>query len=395
MEDEQKEVIRSRIISATQSFDGWFRAWKIKNKLEIDVDGLFTIGKNEIRFDVLRSRLFIEAKEDGKRFTYIDIDAHFSVLFDRLRNEHIQAICKQINVVEVNDTCEQFIRAITGKQKDIDVASLKHFVWQVKRKLMGLSVEHHMMIVLCGHSGSGKSVAIRKLIGPLEKLYAEKQLDCVADERQYQAFEDRYIILFDEMAREQKADVNALKRIITSDRITFRPLFTNLQKTIRNKSTMIGTSNQEIRDLVKDHLSSRRWYQIDSQELCDWEVINKMDYIALWRSVDANQASPIVKHLESVKQWQQETKYLSPVEQFIEEIDLKKSKDFKVPSICLFKKFVEWSKDNCEYTVSSIDFYRRLRAIGYESCGILRYKNQRVRGIFGHAEGLEMIPVIN
>ena len=64
----------------------------------------------------------------------------------------------------------------------LDIAVVKHFVWQVKRKLIGLPVDHHIMPILFGKSGGGKSVAIHKLVEPLKELTLETNMSVFQDQ---------------------------------------------------------------------------------------------------------------------------------------------------------------------------------------------------------------------
>jgi hypothetical protein len=72
------------------------------------------------------------------------------------------------------------VRALTGKEDPVDVAVMKHFVWQVKRKLNEMAVEDHLMVILYCAQRVGKSEAIR--------------------------------MFFDEMAKAQKTDMEAFKK---------------------------------------------------------------------------------------------------------------------------------------------------------------------------------------
>ena len=48
-------------------------------------------------------------------------------------------------------------------------AVLKHFIWQVKQKLLRRPVKHHLMpVVFSPEQGSGKTTFVQKFLGPLQ-----------------------------------------------------------------------------------------------------------------------------------------------------------------------------------------------------------------------------------
>lgn len=44
-----------------------------------------------------------------------------------------------------HDVVSDWVWAVTGKRDKLDVAIIKHFIWQIKRKINALSAEHHLM----------------------------------------------------------------------------------------------------------------------------------------------------------------------------------------------------------------------------------------------------------
>ena len=84
---------------------------------------------------------------------------------------------------------------------------LKKFCWQVQRKLNGLPVSRHVMVVLTGPQGGGKSELLRALVQPLEELSASLDLRTLTDERTAAVFEDCFIGVVDELDKAERANV--------------------------------------------------------------------------------------------------------------------------------------------------------------------------------------------
>jgi hypothetical protein len=218
-----------------------------------------------------------------------------------------------------NDQLGRWVMAVTGQTMPMDVAVMGHFVWQVKRKLMGLPVVWHMMPIVYGESGSGKSQAIQRLLSPINELtVAPQDMGVFGDSREARIFTRSYVAFFDEMAKSEKVDVGALKNKISCDTVTYRALYSNYQTTQNNTCTFIGATNHPIQNLIYDPTSARRFWQINSLVRCDWDAINDIDYSAIWTSIDEAADSPIVPFLDQVMSVQkQELRAKSLVEQWL------------------------------------------------------------------------------
>ncbi len=205
------------------------------------------------------------------------------------------------------DLIAQWIEAVTGAKDELDIAVARHFIWQVKRKLFGLPVDFHLMIVLVGKSGGGKSVAVHKLIGPLIEVTSFRDLRIFNDQFARRAFNRSFIIHFDELARSQDADINALKDVITASTIDWRGIGSETIHSAVQNSTFIGCSNLPVRERIQDPTSSRRFWQLDCADQLSWETINVIDYFALWKSIDENGPCPLLPVLNEIRVRQEQT----------------------------------------------------------------------------------------
>jgi hypothetical protein len=214
----------------------------------------------------------------------------------------------------------RWVRAVTGKEDPVDVAVVKHFIWQVKRKLHGLKVEHHLMAVIKGPQGGGKSSAIAALLAMLGELVdVLSDLSALGDERQ--AFRQAlYFVTFcDEMAKAERVCVDSLKNRITSDVLKWRVLGLNTRAAGTNATTFIGALNGDIRDIIQDVTGMRRFYQIEAVERLDWDSINAINYAELWRSVDHLAEAPIKPVMEQLRVRQEAIRGKDMIEEWLDE----------------------------------------------------------------------------
>ena len=220
-----------------------------------------------------------------------------------------------------SDLIATWVKAVCGTTSKLDVAVMKHFIWQVKRKLAGLSVGHHMMPVIFGKSGAGKSVAVSRLIEPLKSVTLQTDMGIFEDAFSRRAFSRNYVVFFDELHGSDSADVNAMKQIITAPAIEWRAMRSERVMSAPQNSTFIGCSNDPVRDRIKDPTSSRRFWQITCADKVDWETINSINYEELWSSVDETGPAPVIDCLDEIRNVQEaEIRAKDIVEQWLDEI---------------------------------------------------------------------------
>jgi hypothetical protein len=246
---------------------------------------------------------------------------------------------------------ERLVKAITGSNSTLHVAVLKHFLWQVKRKIYGISVSYHNMPVLVGKSGSGKSQLIKKMLHPIHELvYYDGDFKKLVDTREAFNLINYFVYFIDEMSKAETADVESIKNKITSEKIQYRRLGTNSNAVGDNNSTFIGASNLNLQYVIKDATSVRRFFQINTLDKMDWEEINALNYLNMWQSIDESQSEPFIKPVfKEFEEEQQTFKYHTPLEHFIKEegLTLEKDETFtRVSRNNLYKQFSLWISNN-------------------------------------------------
>ncbi len=188
------------------------------------------------------------------------------------------------------------------------------------------------MVVAVGKTGSGKSEALHKFLKPVEPITAEPgSVAMLQDDREKFRLRESYVFFFDEMASAERTCVEAVKHAITAPKVEWRMLHTNHRASGPNRATFVGASNRDI-TISKDPTSARRFYQITTLQRTDWDAINAMDMLSIWKSVDdTGDAPPIKPHLEELAKRQEGWRAKSSVEEWLEDQELEPNPDATAP----------------------------------------------------------------
>jgi len=272
-----------------------------------------------------------------------------------------------------DDPITRFTRAIVGEKcEDFDQhrAVIAHFIWQTKRKIFGLHVNHHMCPVFVGKQGSGKTQAIENLIKPLKFLSIDANLGTFVREAERFVFGTYYIVKLDEFANGRKSDLETMKHIITSDDINYRTFYTQKMAFMPNVSTFIGASNRSVAEIFNDQTGSRRFYEIPCLDKLDWDQIGGntedegIDYFSLWISIDENDESPIAPFISSINSYQEKFRARSIVEEWLASEDLKPQPTDLTEIVALktlHRDFINWMREqNCNFPYTDQRFGRDL-----------------------------------
>lgn len=201
-----------------------------------------------------------------------------------------------VKVFDTSDTPPEFI-----------VAVLKKFIHQVKAKLRGEKVKDHLMVVILGPQGIGKTTFVEQMTKPLEELKLDVDFKMIEDPRNIDIWRS-YILFLDEMGYASKSDIDDIKKAITAKTLTRRPLYTNTKVQVAQNATFIGCSNKELEQLIKDPTGIRRFIGLRFLNNPCWDTMNSIDWADLWRSVDITAEDPIKPFAHLLKEKQEATR---------------------------------------------------------------------------------------
>lgn len=198
-------------------------------------------------------------------------------------------------------------------------AVLQKFIHQVKTKMAGREVGHHLMPVFLGAQGSGKTTFIHKMISPVAELSRDADFKMIADERHISLWKS-YVLFIDEMGHADKADMEIVKHVVTAHVLDRRPMRTTDVVSIRQCATFIGASNKTIAELIRDDTGMRRFVGVSYRADADWAYVNNVDWIAAWRSVLIDAPDPMEEFRDELAAQQAATRHISPVEAWLTDL---------------------------------------------------------------------------
>lgn len=198
-----------------------------------------------------------------------------------------------------------FCRAINPDATPEDVAAVMQWMWQVKRRLAGMTTEQELMLVIYGPvQGSGKTTAVRRLLSHLHEFQLPITANVFRDERERTVIRDYAVGFIDELSGLDRAACSEVKELITADDVSYRILGRNGRHHARRLMNFIGTSNRPVSEIIRDTTGARRFWQLEvppDRKKIDWEALNAIPSADLWEAVSENDPAPILPHLERVR----------------------------------------------------------------------------------------------
>nr|WP_137828338.1 primase-helicase family protein [Methylobacterium sp. L1A1] len=318
-------------------FDGTLRSKAAPSAAQRADEIAGYLAVEEIDGPWLIDELMTEVRANRIKMRKTDVERAVRRLTREAQKARRQAIVEPLLMPDVGATDEAATAwsslAATVFETDaaLCVGCLQHFVWQVKRKLLGLPIRHHLMPVIWSPlQGGGKTTFVRKFLAPLRELATGPVLlSDFTDKRSGDIY--RFPALFvDDMEQMEAKLIPVLKSLVTSEGLRRRKLGTSMSEGHRQRTTLIGTANSAIDALVADATGNRRFASLRFRngkvetggDAAVWPAIDTVDYGLLWRSVDVFGAGPIEAHLEALVALQETGQAPDPVLVWLRALDL-------------------------------------------------------------------------
>lgn len=294
------------------------------------------------------------------------------IQFRKAKRERMELEIKYNPEINADLLWRGLSKAISGEVNELDIIVLKHFVKTVKQKLL---LKHdkaskHMMPVFYGPQEAGKSELMKrflKMVAPVTNFSGKFTM--YSDQRELFNLTQYHVIMFDEMAKAERADVESIKNGITSERITYRVLGTNTQSEGMNNHLPIGASNLELHKIIRDTTGARRFWQIYTLKKMDWDYINSCDFSLIWQSVDEDKEYIEEEQLKLIRKTQEEfIRARTQTELYVEDNIEVGAVDVKdVRGQMLYDDFKSYVKNNSLGSpMSSRNFFDELVKLGFE-----------------------------
>lgn len=283
-----------------------------------------------IGFDEFARTVRMIAVEYGLPFKSQQLDDASDDWFDKTCKDRLWQITAEIDytdTVAVREQGQASLRLLAQTCFDCEhgaefvVAVFNKFIWQVKRKINRIPVTDHLMPVILGPQRSGKSTLIRQLLHPIDELWVPSDFRQITDDRNTMLWRN-FAIFLDEMGFASKSDMETVKNVITTETLNRRIMRTTNMNVVPQNATFIGAANaNELADLIRDVSGTRRFIALDMKATPDRDVINFIDWRAVWQSVDETASDPMAAFKGVLQAVQADDRTKSPVEDWIDSLD--------------------------------------------------------------------------
>lgn len=314
---------RLQLIAAAKNF---VLMWLENNKVTVTYSEVFHMGSIMTKKTEILRKLRLVIPQGA---TYLDDLLEEWVAQEKQRQ--LESFTRNVMGFkpEAVDELAKMMEIFTGRRDELEVAVMRHFIWQIKRKMLDLPVIYHMMPMFYGKQGTGKSLTMRRLLNTLGELWTDTNLTQMTGEQAARLAENHFVLFFDEMSGSSKTEVEALKQLITGDKTKNRAFFTQSYDTMLNRATFLGAANRRLRDLIKDTSGARRFYEIEVTPKVDmtsreslkehWSKLKNINYGLIWHCADEREEEPYIGEFysEIVKNQNETMRHIDPVEQFV------------------------------------------------------------------------------
>lgn len=357
--------------------------WVVDKIKELDInysyayESMKTVKGEIYRSDEFIRRLFLDA--NAARY-FFSVQAIEFAVEEWKRHEKIKVLVRlrervQYDCQYTDKEIKKLLKAVTGKEVDKkDLAVIKQWIWTGKRKLFGLPVKYHIMPVIVGKQGSGKTTFITRLLNPVKDISSlALSFEAFSDERQTPIMNKNYFGFLDELAKANSVAVELIKKGITSETVEWREMRQTGRVVALNNMTFIGASNISVAEVFLDQTGNRRFWEIITQDKITDNDLKDVNYLGIWQCVNENDdRPPILDCLNEIEAHQKEhLRPKSSIEQWIdyncEKGDLK-DKDRRTGAKDLYlsyKSFMNLQNNRAIFTM--VKFYKALKDLGYDS----------------------------
>lgn len=232
------------------------------------------------------------------------------------------------------------------------IAVIKKFIWQVKRKIRGIHIENHMMPILIGGQGTGKSTLLSKILEPIEELSANTDFKQITDDR-YIDLWSNFALKTDEMGWASRSDIDTVKNLVTTNSVNRRFMRTNSSVPVKQNATFIGASNRELNQIIRDESGMRRFVGVKIRRDPDWKRMNKLNMSNLWRSVDEEAEDPTIPYMDEIRAYQESQRVETACEQWMNSLPDNFSTK-STPGFDLYPIYKEWESNH--YSKRKMDY---------------------------------------
>lgn len=269
----------------TKIGNSWYGAPLSLPRIAEEIDGLnieYSLGFKSADIKSMVSKVFNDQKEKSAGVItasvlyYLDEDTDGSWSDDDFK--------KFFDAVFPEDTAPFIVKK----------AALQQFIWNVKYVAQNKrNLSHPLMIMLYGRHGAGKSRFVKWLSSPVGEMFVESKMTSYCDPASQSLKQDNLIIHLEEMAGSKKAEAETIKTTMESGISQSRAHYSHGSLTTYNRAQLIGSSNKEITEVIKDDTGNRRFIQFTLGKTNMNIDYGQFDVEKLWRSILSTDKQPM------------------------------------------------------------------------------------------------------
>jgi len=210
---------------------------------------------------------------------------------------------KTITQYDGNSTLETAIKSLSElispvlinvDHSDLAARGILHWMWQVKRRVYGLSVKNHLAIGFISEGqGEGKTTFVKNICKlfmgePHESfLFLDTTLSELTDSRAWQSILNLLVMTLDDVSCESKYDIGTFKSILSTEgKKGARRLGTHIMERIKVLLSVIFTANAEnFGEVIRDKTGNRRFLPIMVKGFSGY-IPENIDILPYWRMVN-------------------------------------------------------------------------------------------------------------
>jgi hypothetical protein len=367
------------------------RLWLTNKNITIDERGGLQSKDNRDNFEIFDT-LFLDYNEQIQAFNYKADkkikavgEGHLQKALDEIISLHVleekRKILEKIKFIGIEnlDPLRKFVKMLTGEEKPQVVAVFAQFIWSIKRRMTNQITFDQIMPIIFGKQKAGKSLCVKYLMKPLGTLKQDLRLHETVDARHQMSFGKTYAVVIDEMSGADKTDIEALKQLITADEMDIRKLHGNKVFKIKQNVSLIGTTNRQVAELIYDPTGARRFYQVvSSDKINPQEIINSIDYLALWQGINENKASGYLEdEMVNIEKDQENLIGQEDIQLFLDEYNVKPGNK-EIPRSVLYDTYRSWCESNGAKVSASNWFGRKLQGKGFKKANQRSVKGKNI-----------------
>ena len=259
--------------------------------------------------DNLRTAIMTDIYNGAGRYS---VDAIKSTLQNMAMMGYQTGLANVVKDIKYDARCEaigeRWLKAIYEYFKptesyEIFSTLMKHWAWQVKRKMNDRPVKYHIWINFFGAAGIGKTTALNKIAAPITDFTSTTSISKLFDDtKEIKRLTENFILIFDEMAVNVESETSGgrltadqkaiLKSIITGDKMDARVYGTQEQAKRKITFSCISSANEHLYDVIYDETTMRRFFDFNctGTRPKSFDDINRyLDHsIYFWKSIDEN-----------------------------------------------------------------------------------------------------------